>query len=101
MNEENKHSDVFNELTVDIFNEIILKKVLHLEKESKDIAYIADVSEAHRLINNRDYQIAFILKAPEIMKIKSISHEKERMPYKSTYFYPKLPTGLVMNHFKY
>ena len=43
-------------------------------------------------------QCCFILNPTKVSQIKDVAKAGEKMPQKSTYFYPKLITGLVMNH---
>ena len=90
-------SATYNSLNVNLFNTIVLEEILKLAKDSKNISYIADIKEAYQQVKTGSFQLAFLLHAPAADIIKDISHNKERMPYKSTYFHPKLPTGLVMN----
>lgn len=91
------HTIAYNSLSTNLFNYVVLGKVLGFTKGNGDIAYIADVDEAYQNIKEGTYQLAFLLTAPETGSIKDISLARERMPYKSTYFHPKLPTGLIMN----
>ena len=91
------HSESYNNLSVNLFNAIVLDEILKIAQDSENIAYIADIKEAYQQIKTGGSQLAFLLHAPGAGIIKDISHNKERMPYKSTYFHPKLPTGLVMN----
>ncbi len=91
------HTLAYNNLSTNLFNYVVLAEVLGLTKDNDDIAYMADVDEAYQKIEEGSYQLAFLLTAPEAESIKDISLAKERMPYKSTYFHPKLPTGLIMN----
>ena len=48
-------------------------------------------------LEKEDFQAAFILAATKAEEIQSIVSGGEKMPQKSTYFYPKLPSGLVIN----
>jgi len=91
------HSESYNNLSVNLFNTIVLGEILKIAKDSDNIAYIADIKEAYQQIKTGSSQLAFLLHTPGAGIIKDISHNEERMPYKSTYFHPKLPTGLVMN----
>jgi uncharacterized protein (DUF1015 family) len=91
------HTKAYNNLSISIFNHIVLKEILKLAEDSKNIAYSADVKEAYQQIEAGNFQLAFLLNPTGADIIKDISHGRERMPYKSTYFHPKLPTGLVMN----
>ena len=42
---------------------------------------------------------SFILNPTKVAEIRDVALAGEKMPQKSTYFYPKLITGLVMNKF--
>ena len=42
-------------------------------------------------------QCAFILNPTRVAEIRDVAASGEKMPQKSTYFYPKLITGLVIN----
>lgn len=44
---------------------------------------------------------AFLLRAPKIRQINDVAADGDKMPQKSTYFYPKTLTGMVFNNFKY
>ena len=66
--------------------------------ESEDhISYIKDSKDAAEKVIKGEYQIAFFLNPTMVSQIVKIADEKEKMPQKSTYFYPKLLTGLLMN----
>ncbi len=46
-------------------------------------------------MSDQEYQLAFLLSPVKVEEIKAIADAGERMPRKSTYFYPKPPAGLV------
>ena len=48
-------------------------------------------------MEKEDFQAAFILNATKAEDILAIVSTGEKMPQKSTYFYPKLPSGLIVN----
>jgi uncharacterized protein (DUF1015 family) len=48
-------------------------------------------------LDKEDFQAAFILNPPKAEEILAISGAGEKMPQKTTYFYPKLIDGLVLN----
>jgi len=48
-------------------------------------------------VDKEDYQAAFILNPPKPEEILTVTQNGEKMPQKTTYFYPKLITGLVIN----
>jgi len=89
-------SGSYQQLGVSILNHVILDRILEGAGDL-DIAYTRDAKEAHRLITEGKYQLAFVLHSPKPEIVKLIVDANDRMPTKSTYFYPKSPAGLVMN----
>jgi len=89
-------SQAYREFDVSILNHIILEKIMGLTPK-QDIAYTVDLKEAHQYIEEGKYQLAFLLNPPQPEMVKAIADARDRMPAKSTYFYPKLPAGLVIN----
>jgi uncharacterized protein (DUF1015 family) len=89
-------SQAYREFDVSILNHIILDKVLGLVSK-EDVAYTVDLKEAYQQIKEGKYQLAFLLNPPQPEMVKAVADAKDRMPSKSTYFYPKLPAGLIIN----
>jgi hypothetical protein len=89
-------SQVYRQFNVSILNHIILDKMLGLTSKV-DITYTVDLKEAYQQINERKYQLAFLLNPPQPEMVKAVADAQDRMPSKSTYFYPKLPAGLIIN----
>jgi uncharacterized protein (DUF1015 family) len=61
------------------------------------VAYTQDPVEAVAAIEAERARIAFVLNATPVEQVLAVADAGGRMPQKSTFFYPKLPTGLVMN----
>ena len=89
-------SQAYRQFNVSILNDIILDKVLSRAKDL-DVAYTVDLKEAYQQIKERRYQLAFLLNPPQPEMVKAVADAQDRMPSKSTYFYPKLPAGLIIN----
>jgi uncharacterized protein (DUF1015 family) len=89
-------SQAYRQFNVSILNDIILDKVLSRAKDL-DVAYTVDLKEAYQQIKGRKYQLAFLLNPPQPEMVKAVADAQDRMPSKSTYFYPKLPAGLIIN----
>jgi len=89
-------SQAYREFGVSILNHIILDHVLSGAKDL-DVAYTVDLKEAYQQIKKGRYQLAFLLNPPQPEMVKAVADAQDRMPSKSTYFYPKLPAGLVIN----
>ena len=55
------------------------------------------VADAKRDAHTSGYQLALILQSTPLESVRLVSEAGELMPQKSTFFYPKLATGLVIN----
>jgi uncharacterized protein (DUF1015 family) len=95
------HSTAWQTLDVSLAHTLILEEVLHLQAEDlvagKYIVYTHDEREALEALAQGKAQAALFLNATRVRQICEIAGADDQMPQKSTYFYPKLVTGLVMN----
>ncbi len=93
------HSDIYKNLVVSIVDHIILENLLALssEKEKESLAFSYDMHDAVGKVRNQEYQLALLFSPIKPDMIKSIADVGDKMPRKSTYFYPKSPSGLVIN----
>ncbi len=93
------HSELYKRLDVSVVDHIILEELLGLasNREEVRIAYNYDREDAISKVLDEQYQLAFILSPLRTEVIKAIADAGDRMPRKATYFYPKLPSGLVFN----
>ena len=67
------------------------------EREEVMLGYSHNREDAINRVLDGEYQLAFLLSSVKAETIKAIADASDRMPRKSTYFYPKLPAGLVFN----
>jgi len=91
------HSEVYKKLNVSIVQHLITENLLGSSGKADGIAYTPNAEQARSRIENGEYQLAFLLNPIPVTTIKAIANANDKMPGKSTYFYPKLPTGLVIN----
>jgi len=93
------HSELYKRLDVSIVDHVILEKLLELgsDKEEGRLSYSYDREDAVSRVLGKEYQLAFLLSPVEARTVKAIADAGDRMPKKSTYFYPKAPAGLVLN----
>jgi len=89
-------SETYRKFDVSVLNHIVLDTILSGAKDL-EIAYTVDLEEARQNIREGEYQLAFLLHSPRPEMVKAVVDAQDRMPRKSTYFYPKLPAGLVIN----
>jgi len=95
------HSPAYRRLDAAILEEVILKRALGLSGEDiaakRGLGYARDSAEALRLLDAGDYQAAFLLRPTPVEQVQQVAAAGETMPPKSTYFFPKLLTGIVFN----
>ena len=92
--------DAVSSLDVAILHRLILRRILKIDSpklEEECLEYTRIGTEAINRVNKGDHQLAFFLNPTPISGMLAVADAKLRMPQKSTYFYPKTPTGLVMN----
>ncbi|MCD6295775.1 MAG: DUF1015 domain-containing protein [Deltaproteobacteria bacterium] len=88
-------------LDVLVLSRFILQKGIGLTKQDLDndeiIHYQSNMTTAVSQVRSGDYQMAFLLNPTKIEHVQEIANNSLVMPRKSTYFYPKILTGLVFN----
>lgn len=84
-----------NNLAVTLLHNNVFNKII--DEESAGILYTKDLDEAVQLVRNGEYEIAFILPELRASDIFDVVLTGDRMPQKTTYFYPKILSGLVFN----
>jgi uncharacterized protein (DUF1015 family) len=95
------HSDIYQKLDVSIVDHVVLEELLGLTHEMVGVFldYANDALEAIRRVREQEYQLAFIVNPVKPGIIKAIADSGDRMPRKSTYFFPKVPAGIVFYKF--
>jgi len=96
---KDEKSSEWKKLDVTILHNFVLKKLLSLKDTEGNIKYVRDASLARTLVEEGEYKIAFLLNPTRVRQVKDVAEKGNMMPQKSTYFYPKLLTGLVINKF--
>jgi uncharacterized protein (DUF1015 family) len=94
-------SPELRELDVTLLHSFILEKVLGITQEAQEkkanLDYVKDVQEVFRAIHNDTVQAGILMNATRVDQVRRVARSGQTMPQKSTFFYPKLPSGLVMN----
>ncbi|MFW6421519.1 MAG: DUF1015 family protein, partial [Candidatus Bipolaricaulota bacterium] len=94
-------SPEWRKLDVSILHKAILERYLGIDEEALEkktnIDYVRYRDQALSKLENESYQAAFLLNPTRVEEVKAVADNEERMPQKSTDFYPKLLTGLVMH----
>lgn len=96
-------SEAYCGLDVSVLHSLVLERIFGIDKENmanqKNLGYTRSCEEALRAVDMDGANCSFILNPTKVSEIRDVAAAGEKMPQKSTYFYPKLITGLVMNRF--
>ena len=94
------HSPAWKRLDVSILQTLILDRSLGIPAATlattPDIGYTRDWDEAFEKVKSGEYQIALLLNDPSSDEVRRVAAVGDKMPPKSTFFYPKLWSGLLL-----
>ena len=94
-------SAAWRSLDYAIINHALLRQVLGLEEpqmsDHDTLWFTEDAAEAERDVRSDRARYAVLVNPVPIARVLDVADSGERMPQKSTFFYPKVPTGLVFN----
>jgi len=95
-----QHSEAYCNLDVTILHTLVIERVLGINTEaiSKDqpVQFEKDAGKAIERVAGGEFEMCFLLNATKVREVKEVALAGDIMPQKSTYFYPKLLTGLVI-----
>ena len=101
--EEYKPTSVFEGLEATIFNTLILEKYLGFSETQLEnpnfVTYTRSAKEAIKEVQLQNFQCAFFLNSTKVDELLSVAEAGDMMPLKSTFFWPKTITGLVIYKF--
>ncbi|NUQ64612.1 MAG: DUF1015 domain-containing protein [Pirellulales bacterium] len=91
-----EHGPDWRELGVAVLHRLVVDTLLR-PADPPDPNYVHLVDEVVVGLKSGQYPLAALVMPATVQHVRSISLQGERMPAKSTYFYPKLLSGLVIN----
>ena len=93
--------EAYRRLDAAILETLVLKGAAGLSEDDilakRGLGYSKSVEDSLALLEAGAYDVAFILRPIPVDQVKAICESDENMPPKSTYFFPKVLTGLVFN----
>ncbi len=92
-------SQALKDLDISVLHSLVLDDIMHCNNEDC-VNYTRSFTQAIESVDSGEYKCCFILNPTRITQIKDIVEAGEKMPQKSTYFYPKPTTGMVINVFE-
>ena len=95
------HAEPYRRLDTAVLEGLILKGALEMTDEDIDhlagLRYARGFQDALELMESAAFDAAFFMAPTPIEQVQAVAAAGESMPPKSTYFFPKVPTGLVFN----
>ena len=89
------------QLDVSVLHTLVLERIFGIDKENMarqiNLTYTRSADEAISTVDGQRANCCFLLNPTRVSEIREVAAAGDKMPQKSTYFYPKLTTGLVMN----
>jgi len=97
-------SAAWRRLDVSILHTLILEKLLGIGSQQRadesNLVYLRDDDATKAAVDNGSAQLAFFMNSTRVEEVTDIATGGEKMPQKSTFFYPKVITGMVLNNYK-
>jgi len=95
-------SQDWRDLDVAVLHQLLLKNILGLNGHHKGpnkepVVYTKDHREVFERVGKKsEFPLGFVMRPTRIEQVRAVAEHGEKMPHKSTFFYPKLLSGLVM-----
>ena len=95
------HAEPYRRLDTAVLEALILKGALGMTDEDIDhlngLGYARDFDQALEAVLDAEYDAAFFMAPTPVERVQAVAAAGESMPPKSTYFFPKILTGLLFN----
>jgi uncharacterized protein (DUF1015 family) len=92
---------VLRKLDVTLLHALVIEHVLGIDRAAQErqtnLRYLKDTAAALSSASAPDVQVVFLMNPTPVAQVKAVADAGEVMPQKSTFFYPKLASGLVLN----
>ena len=92
---------VLRDLDVTVLHSLVLEQALGIDRAAQEaqtyLRYLKDFGQALAAAQARENQAVFLLNPTRVDQVMSVAEAGEVMPQKSTYFYPKIASGIVLN----
>jgi uncharacterized protein (DUF1015 family) len=95
------YPEPYRQLDTAVLEALVFKGVLGMDEDDishlNGLGYSRTDDEALQAVLSKDYDCAFFLRGSPVRQVQDIAAAGVNMPPKSTFFYPKVPTGLMFN----
>ena len=91
------HSTTAGLLDVTLVQETVIKELFQIETMAEHISYTAYADDAVAHVKGGSDRVAVLMNPTPVEQVLEVAMAGLTMPQKSTYFYPKMATGFVLN----
>jgi uncharacterized protein (DUF1015 family) len=77
------------------FHHVVLAKLLGVSEDA--VSYVHSFNEAQQALDHKACRLAALMRSTPVRQIVDVAEASESMPAKSTFFHPKLPSGLLIH----
>jgi uncharacterized protein (DUF1015 family) len=92
---------VLKVLDVSVLHRLVFERVFAMstedQRQQKYLKYLKSFDEALHAVDSGQAQLAFLMNPTRVTEVREVANLGEKMPQKSTYFYPKLLSGMIFN----
>ena len=85
------------QLDVTLVQDTLIKEMFQIETLAEHISYAAYADDAIAHVNGGADRVALLMNPTPVEQVLDVAMAGSTMPQKSTYFYPKMATGFVLN----
>lgn len=93
--------EVARRLDVTVLHALVIERALGIDRAAQEaqtnLRYLKDTEQALRAAAEPGVQAVFVMNPTKVREVMAVAEAGEVMPQKSTYFYPKIASGLVLN----
>ena len=91
----------YRKLDTAVLEALVLRQALGMTEDDishlNGLDYARDAAQARARVESGSAEAAFFMRATPVAEVREVAAAGESMPPKSTYFFPKVPTGMVFN----
>jgi uncharacterized protein (DUF1015 family) len=92
---------VLRTLDVTLLHALVIEALLGVDRVAQErqtnLRYVKDFAQAMAAAREPDVQAVLLMNPTKVHEVKAVADAGEVMPQKSTFFYPKIASGLVLN----
>jgi uncharacterized protein (DUF1015 family) len=88
-------------LDATVLHALVLDRLLGIDREAveaqRNLVYVKDTRSALEKVARGEAQVGFVMHPTRVEQVRAVADAGEVMPQKSTFFYPKIASGLVVS----